>query len=218
MAVSWMRDACVGLDGGEQGGVVHHDLEGVDVIVLVDGDDQTVCLPQSLRDTLFCRFRLMGEHLLAERIDRLVLELAPDLFPAQVFANPRARRVEAVPGRHGQDDGVAMDPGTVGGGRLVDEAFGRGTRPAGLRSGLRAENGVMEVAVVRDVARSFRQGVNPGAGRGRARGERFQLLDGADDLRFHQGGWHAVVTGIVVHLAQVGAIAQPPRPRQVGRY
>ena len=40
------------------------------------------------------------------------------------------------------------------------------------------------------------------------------LVDGVDELRFHECGRHPVAAGLVVHLAQVGPVAQPPRPRQ----
>ena len=99
-------------------------------VVLVDCDDHGVRLPDSLRDASPRCLSFVGEHLLPERIDGLVLELLADLHPAEVLPDPRAHRLKAVPGRHGQDHGVAVDPGAVSGGGLFEEAFGQ--RRSGL--------------------------------------------------------------------------------------
>ena len=138
----------VGLDGREQGFVRHYDLEGVDVVALIDGYHHGVCLPDGLRDTPSRRFRLAGEHMLPDRIDGLVLELAADLYPTEILPDSCTRRVEPVLRRNRQDDGITMDPGAVGRGRLVDEPPGFRVGFAGLRGRLWPEDTVVELTVV----------------------------------------------------------------------
>ena len=150
-----------------KGASVTTTLKACTRLLSVDGDNHGVGLLDGPGDVLSGRLRFVDEHLLADGIDGLVLQLVADLLPAEILPRPPARRLETVPGRNGENDGVAVDPGTVGRGGLVDEAPGRGAGFAGLRGRLGSENGVVEFAVVGNVARSFRQVVYLGAGCGR---------------------------------------------------
>ena len=158
----------VRLDGGEQGCVDDHHLEGVDLVALVDRDHHGIGLLDGPGDVLSGRLRCVDEHLLADGVDGLVPELVADLLPAEILPRPPARRLQTVARRNGEDEGVAIDPGTVRRGGLVDETPGFGAGFAGLRGGLGSEYGVVELAVVGDVAGSFGQVVDLGAGGGRA--------------------------------------------------
>ena len=94
-----LLDACspIGLDDCEQRLFGHRDLEGMDVVGLIDGHYYGVRLLDSLRNVPTRRLRLAGQHLLAYGVDGLALQLVPHLQPPKMFPNASAGRVEAVP-------------------------------------------------------------------------------------------------------------------------
>ena len=75
----------------------------------------------------------------------------------------------------------------------------------------------MKLAIVLNVPGRPRQVMNAGAGRGSAACERSFLFYRLDQLRFDQRVRDAIAAGVVVHLAQIGAIPQPPRSGQLRR-
>ena len=108
-----------------------------------------------------------------------------------------------------------MHPGPTGASGLVDAALGDGAGLAGIRSRFRAENHIAEGAVVANVPRRGGQQVQL---RPRRRCAAVQGVSGAADgrrqRRLHIAVADALPAGFVVHLLQVGAVAQPPCLRQ----
>ena len=72
----------------------------------------------------------------------------------------------------------------------------------------------MELAVVLDVAGPLRQHVHPRAERPRSLGQALRRPDLGQQLDLDRFRRHAVGAGVVVHLLQVGPVAEPPRLRQ----
>ena len=156
MAVSLDSGAPVGFYYREKGVVRHDDLESVDLVVFSDGHDDGVGLADGVGNASSCRRRLAGQHLLPDRVYGLVLQLAADFFPADVFPDPCPGRVQAVSRRHGEDGGVAVNTGPIRRGRLVEEPLRLRAGFSGLRFGLRTEHGKVEFAVIADIAGFFR--------------------------------------------------------------
>ena len=57
-----------------------------------------VRLPNSSRDVLFRRLYLLDKHLLADWVNRLILELLADFLPTEILPRPPARCFETFPG------------------------------------------------------------------------------------------------------------------------
>ena len=162
MAVSWIRARLSALMVVNKGLVVHRYLESLDDVVIINSDHHGVGLPDDLRNEFFCRLGLLGQHLLTDRIDGLVFELIANFNPTEIFSHSRARRIEAIPGRNGEDDRISIDAGAIGRGRFVDKSLCFLVWLTGFRNRLRAENGVVKLPIVRNIARSLRQVVHPG--------------------------------------------------------
>ena len=212
-----MRERGVRLDLLEQrAGRVQGQLERLDLVALGDGDDDVVRLLHRLRDLLLRRLQVGGQRLPADQVDVLVLQLRLDLLPAQVVADAGSGDLQPLPRRHRQDHGVAVDAGAVRPRRLVEEPprLGAGVARGGRR--LRAQHGVVEIAVVGDVVGLVGQVVDLHlvAVARRARRQALERLDGLEQLRLDQVG-RDPRAGVVVHLGQVRLRPQPPRLRHV---
>ena len=130
--------------------------------------------------------------------------------PSSARTAPRAASRPSRDGT-GQHHGVAVDARPARSGGLVEDAPGLGARLAGFGRGPGPQDDVAEGTVVAHVARRRRQQVDAGAGRLRAVGERLRAADRTLQPLFHGLRAHALPARLVVHLAQVGAVAQPPR-------
>ena len=203
--------AVVVLDFQKQRRRCRSQAEGMDVVVFVDGYHHRVALANHLRQAGAGFLQFTTQAFAAERVYVLVLQLRVNIFPAQQGSGTRAHGVQPVSQRHRQHHGIAMDARAIGAGGLVEIAFCDGAWPAGIGSGLRTGNHEAEVRVVADICWRVGQQVDFRAGCRRATVQSvLGAADGVRQRRFHSAAAYSLATGFVVHLLQIGAIAQPP--------
>ena len=186
------------------------ELEGLNGVAFIYRDDDGVGLAHQRRNLLLGLLQLAPQAFAAQRVHRLILKLALHVPPAQIGADAAAGGVQAVPGGNGQHQGVAMHSGPMGAGGFVDMAFRQSAGLAGIRHRFGAENHIAEGAVVTDIPRRCGQQVELGPSRRRAAVQgAFSTADSLHQRRLHIAIADALPAGFVVHLLQVGAVAQP---------
>lgn len=209
--------ALVVLDRRKERSRAGRQLERLDVVVLVDGHDHRVGLADDLGNALPGLLEAAPQTLCLERIDLVGVELTRDVLPAQQGADGGAGRFQTVARLDRQDYRVAVDARPVGAGGLVQHPLRCIARLPGLRRGVRPQNHVAEAAVVTHVPGRGGQQVDGGAGRLGAIGERAGASDLIAQPLVDHLLTHPLLAGLVVHLTQVGAVAEAPRPGQRGR-
>ena len=144
-------------------------------------------------------------------------QLPLDFFPAEERPRRQLRRQQAFPAGDGQQDRVPVRPRPLRAGGLFEEPFRRGARLPGIGHRLRREHHIPELAVVGDILRGRREEVDDGARALRALGQRLlRPLDPVEQPRPH-GVAADSPHRFVVHLPQVRAVSQPPRPGNLVR-
>src|SRR5690606_8799413 len=169
----------------------------------VGHDDLRPHLPTGRANIAFQARRRCGVDVAA------LLEHLAHFLPAQQVTHLFTGHLNAIFGRHRQNDGIAVArTRLVRPRRLVNEAPGLGARLAIARS-LGAEHGIVEVFVVFDVGWTRWQYVNFSAQRACTFNEQFRLGDfGLQD--FFHGRRTYVLARVVMHLLQVWLGAQAP--------
>ena len=132
------------------------DLKRLNVVLLRDGNDDAIRLLDRVRDAALGLVEVDGQGLHARDIDvsilLLLLQIDANLFPCQIVADSGCGDLQTVLGWRQQQNGVAVHARLLRSGGLIQIALGLGTGLARIRRRTGAQDSIVELAVVLNIA------------------------------------------------------------------